>query len=156
MTPFAFNIVLALIWTVLIGRVDVINFLLGMAFGALALFLSRSIWGGASYFRRWGRILSLIAWSALELVSAAFYEVLNAFRIGKAPPSVRIEVPLTIDRDAEIALLSSLVSLAPGTLVVGVTSDRAHLIVSAPEKRSAEVASRIKRRFERHILEVLR
>ncbi|MFZ1990798.1 MAG: Na+/H+ antiporter subunit E [Alphaproteobacteria bacterium] len=156
MTPFAFNIVLAVIWAVLIGRVDLFNFLVGMGFGALALFLSRGIWGGAGYFRRIGRTLSLIAWSVLELVSAAFIEALSAFRIGRAPETVRIEVPLTIDRDAEIAVLSSLISLSPGTLVLGLTSDRARLIVRTSAKRRNEIEARIKRRFERHILEVMR
>ena len=156
MTPFLFNIVLAVIWAVLIGRIDLFNFLVGMAFGAVALFLSRGIWDGAGYFRRIGRTLSLIAWSALELVSAAFLEALNAFRIGRAPETVRIEVPLTIDRDPEIALLSSLISLSPNTFVVGVTSDRARLIVHTSAKRRSEIEARIKRRFERHILEVMR
>ena len=156
MTPFLFNIVLAIIWAVLIGRVDLFNFLVGMAFGAVALFLSRGIWDGAGYFRRIGRTLSLIAWSALELVSAAFLETVNAFRIGRAPETVRIEVPLTIDRDPEIALLSSLISLSPNTFVIGVTSDRARLIVRTSAKRRSEIEARIKRRFERHILEVMR
>lgn len=156
MTPFAFNIVLAIIWVVLIGRIDVFNFLLGMVIGAVALFLSRGIWGGAGYFRRIGRTLSLIAWSTLELVSAAFLEAVSAFRIGKAPQTVRIEVPLTIDRDSEIAVLSSLISLSPRTLVIGITPDRSHLIVKTSAKRRGEIESRIKRRFERHILEVMR
>jgi multicomponent Na+:H+ antiporter subunit E len=156
MTPFLFNIVLAIIWAVLIGRLDLFNFLVGMAFGAIALFLSRGIWNGAGYFRRIGRVLSLIAWSALELVSAAFVEAVNAFRIGRAPPAIQIEVPLTIDRDPEIALLSSLISLSPGTFVVGVTSDRSRLIVRTSAKRRGEIEARIKRRFERHILEVMR
>ena len=156
MTPFAFNIVLAVIWAVLIGRLDLFNFLVGMAFGALALFLSRGLWGGEGYFRRIGRSLSLIAWSALELLSAAFVEALNAFRFGRPREMVRVEVPLTIDRDAEIAVLSTLISLAPGTLVLGLTNDRARLIVSTSAKRQSEIAARIKRRFERHILEVMR
>ncbi len=156
MTPFAFNIVLAVIWVVLIGRIDVFNFLLGMVIGAIALFLSRGIWGGAGYFRRIGRTLSLVAWSVLELVSAAILEAVRAFRIGRAPETVRIEVPLTIDRDSEIALLSSLISLSPGTLVVGVTPDRSRLIVNTSAKRRGEIEVRIKRRFERHILEVMR
>lgn len=156
MTPFAFNIVLALIWVVLIGRVDVFNFLLGFAIGAVALFLSRGIWGGGGYFRRIGRMLSLVAWSALELLSAAFAEAVGAFRIGKAPAAARIEIPLTVDRDAEIALLSSLISLSPDTLVVGVTPDRSRLIIQTSARRRGEMELRIKRRFERHILEVMR
>jgi len=156
MTPFALNIVLALIWAVLIGQIDGFNFLLGMAIGALALFFSRSIWGGARYFDRIGRTLSLVAWSALELVSAAFVEALGAFRIGKAPTSSRLEVSLVVDRDSEIALLASLISFSPRTLVVGLSRDRTKLIVQTPDDQRSDVESRIKRRFERHILEVMR
>jgi len=156
MTPFAFNVLLAVIWTALTGRLDLFNFALGLGFGALALFLSRGIWGGSGYFRRIGRTLGLIGWSLVELVSAAFIEAMSAFRIGRARPSLRIEVPLTIDRDPEIALLASLISLSPGTLVIGVTPDRARLIVHTTAKGRIALEARIKRLLERQILEVMR
>jgi len=156
MTPFAFNVLLAVIWTALTGRLDLLNFGLGMVFGALALFLSRGIWGGSGYFRRIWRSLNLIGWSLVELVSGAFIEAISTLRIGRAPPSLRIEIPLTIDRDSEIALLASLMSLSPGTLVIGVTPDRSRLIVNTTSKRRRALEARIKRRLERDILEVMR
>jgi multicomponent Na+:H+ antiporter subunit E len=156
MTPFAFNVLLAVIWTALTGRLDLVNFGLGMAFGALALFLSRGIWGGTGYFRRIGRSLSLLAWSLEELILGALVEAAGTLRIGRPKPSLRVEIPLTIDRDSEIALLASLISLSPGTLVIGVTPDRAKLIVKTTPRRRAALEARVKRILERHILEVMR
>jgi multicomponent Na+:H+ antiporter subunit E len=156
MTPFAFNVLLAIVWTALTGRLDLFNFALGMAFGALALFFSRSIWDGYSYFRRIGRALGLIGWSLVELASAGFVEAVNAFRIGRQAAPQRFEVPLTVDREAEIALLAALVSLSPGTMVVGLSSDRARLIVQTSSKRRTALEGRITRFLERQILEVMR
>lgn len=156
MTPFAFNVLLAVIWTALTGRLDLANFALGLALGALALFLSRNIWGGTGYFRRIGRILSLLGWSLVELVSAAVMEALWALRVGAPRKSVRIEVPLAIDRDGEIAWLASLISLSPGTLVIGLTPDRARLIVQTTPRGQDALEARIKRLLERHVLEVMR
>jgi len=156
MTPFAFNVLLAVVWTALTGRLDLFNFGAGMAIGALALFLSRGIWGGSGYFRRIWRSLTLIGWSLVELVSGALVEAVGTLRIGRPRPSSRFEIPLTIDRDSEIALLASLISLSPGTLVIGVTPDRSKLIINTTPKRRAAIEARIKRLLERQILEVMR
>jgi multicomponent Na+:H+ antiporter subunit E len=154
-TPFVFNILLALIWTALTGRLDLANFALGFVLGVVALALSRGLWDGAAYFRRFARVLWLLAWSLLELVAAGFIEAAIAIR-GTKRRTTRIEIPLVLNRDSEIALFSSLVSLSPSTLVVGLSPERGTLIVETVPGNATALEARVSRLLERQILELTR
>jgi multicomponent Na+:H+ antiporter subunit E len=150
MTPFIFNMFLAVVWTALTGRLDLANFALGFALGALALWLSRGLWDGSAYFRRVGRVIGLVGWSLVELVGAGFQEALWAFRWGRRA-TTRIEVPLMLQSDGQVALFSSLVSLSPSTLVVGVSRERATLIVETAPDNAGALEARVTRLLERQI-----
>lgn len=155
MTPFVFNIVLAVVWTALTGRLDLANFALGFALGAVALSLSRGLWNGATYFRRLARIISLIAWSLLELVNAGFQEALSAFRWNRRR-TTRVEIPILLSQDGEIALFSSLLSLSPSTLVIGISPERSSLIVETSPGNTTALEARVARILERQVLEITR
>jgi len=155
MTPFVFNIALAVVWTALTGRLDLANFALGFALGALALSLSRGLWNGATYFRRLARIVSLVAWSLLELVNAGVREALWAFRWSRRR-TTRMEIPILLSQDGEIALFSSLLSLSPSTLVVGISPERGALIVETAPGNTTALETRVARVLERQVLEITR
>ncbi len=155
MTPFVFNILLAIVWTALTGRLDLANFALGFVLGAIALSLSRGLWDGATYFRRLMRIAALLAWSLLELVNGGVREALNAFRVGRRR-TTRIEIPTLLSRDGEVALFTSLLSLSPSTLVVGVSPERGALIVETASGNTTALEARVARPLERQILDLTR
>jgi multicomponent Na+:H+ antiporter subunit E len=67
-----------------------------------------------------------------------------------------IAVPLDVQSDAEIALLSALITLTPGSLALDVSTDRRTLYVHAMYVDSPEAfRRRIKDGFERRVREVL-
>ncbi len=65
-------------------------------------------------------------------------------------------VPLDARTDGQIAVLSNLISLTPGTLSLDVSPDRRTLYVHAMSVSSPDVLRReIKEGFERRVLEAL-
>jgi multicomponent Na+:H+ antiporter subunit E len=68
-----------------------------------------------------------------------------------------IAVPLDVTSDVEIALLSNLITLTPGTLSLDVSADRRFLYVHVMNLADAEAARRnIKEGLERKALEAIR
>ncbi len=66
-------------------------------------------------------------------------------------------VPLEVSSDAEIILLTSLISMTPGSLCLDVSSDRRVLYVHVMFLDDPEVFRRsVKRDLERRVLELTR
>jgi multicomponent Na+:H+ antiporter subunit E len=68
-----------------------------------------------------------------------------------------VALPLEAKTDGEITLLAGLITLTPGTLSLDVSADRKFLYVHSmyiddPEREK----ERLKRRFEKRLLEMLR
>ncbi|MFO1186968.1 MAG: Na+/H+ antiporter subunit E [Alphaproteobacteria bacterium] len=150
MTPFIFNIVLAVVWTALTGRLDLGNFALGFALGAVAIALSRGLWGGTAYFQRAGRVAGLLGWSLVEFVAAGVFEALEAFA-WRRRATIETEIPISLKQGGQIALFSSLISLSPGTLVVGIDRGRSRLIVETAPGRAGLLTGRVAPMLERQI-----
>jgi multicomponent Na+:H+ antiporter subunit E len=154
MTAFAFNLLLALIWTALTGRLDLVNLALGFGLGALALYLSRPAWS-ERYFRRALRLISLMAWCLGEILISALSAVAVSFGLRRASDYGLLEIPIRAERDQEIALLSAMISISPGALAVGMSPDRRRLIVHAPLKSHRAITQRVQRILEPLIIEGL-
>ena len=68
-----------------------------------------------------------------------------------------IAVPLDLETDAQILLLTTLITLTPGTLSLDVSGDRKTLYIHAMFIRDREqMQHAIKQGFERRVREVLR
>ncbi len=66
-----------------------------------------------------------------------------------------ITLPLDVRSDAEIFLLSSLITLTPGTLTLAVATDRSHLRIHALDARDPQaVVEGIKSGFEQRVRKV--
>ena len=71
---------------------------------------------------------------------------------------IKIELDRRMDSDAEIALLSNLITLTPGTLTISHSEDRHFLFIHVLYRRGESldtIRDQIKNRFERPVLEVL-
>ena len=85
-----------------------------------------------------------------------------AFDVLTPPYQMRpaiIAVRLDVETDAEITLLTNLISLTPGTLALDISADRTVLYVHTmyiDEDDIDGARQRIKDGFERRVLEVLR
>jgi len=157
MTLLLVNVLLALAWAAVTGSFTLMNVAFGYVLGALALFMIREQVGSIGYLSRTGKLLRL-AWSFVwELIVASF-------RVAIIVLSPRMNIkpgifvyPLTVDRDFEITLLTSLLTLTPGTLSVDVSEDRRFLYVHALDCSDPEAMIHdIRNGFEKMIMEAFR
>ncbi|MTI42659.1 multisubunit sodium/proton antiporter, MrpE subunit (TC 2.A.63.1) [Roseibium hamelinense] len=154
---FLINILMALAWGAVSGNFSVINLVFGFVLGTGALFLIREQVGTGAYFHRYGQAVSLALMFIYELVMSAWRVATIVLRPKiELQPGI-IAFPLTVDRDFEITMLASLITLTPGTLSVDVSEDRKTLYVHCIDVPDPdETIADIKNGFERKILEVFR
>lgn len=153
------NLLLALLWAALIGPFTPANLLVGFVIGFVILLACGGKKGGRPrYVRHTKATFVLTFFTIYELIQAnirvAIYTVSS---LRSLRPAV-LEVPLQPDlTDAEITLLSTLITLTPGTLTLDVADDRSALYVHFMHVDDTDAAiDAIKRGFERRILEVTR
>ncbi|MBC8131321.1 MAG: Na+/H+ antiporter subunit E [Rhizobiaceae bacterium] len=147
----------AVLWMAMSGSFTLLNLGLGLAVAVAALFVvRRDIGSGPSALRP----------LALVVLTTVFLKELgvSAWRVAATVLSPRLDlkpgilaVPLTVDRDGEIALLANLITLTPGTLSVDVSKDRGTLYVHALDCSDPGATRReIAEGFERLIKEAFR
>ncbi|CDZ48449.1 Na+/H+ antiporter subunit E [Neorhizobium galegae] len=157
MITYILSLVFAVVWVTVTGSATLHNLIFGFALSTLALWIVRDEMGARGYWRRLGRILSLLALFLKELA-------LSAWKVAVLVMSPRMDLkpgifafPLTVTRDFEITLLANLITLTPGTLSVDVSEDRKTLFVHAIDCSDVEATKRdIADGFERKIMEAFR
>jgi multicomponent Na+:H+ antiporter subunit E len=113
--------------------------------------------GDTTYFAKLPRLIRLAGFVLYELVLSSLriaWDVVTprAFRT----PGI-VAVPLDAETDLEIAVVSNLVTLTPGTLSLEVVESSRTLYVHSMFARDPEyVRTTIKERFEAPVLELLR
>jgi len=154
---FILSLVLAIIWAAITGSATLHNLIFGFVLSTLSLWVVREQMSARGYWRRLGRILSLLLLFFKELA-------LSAWKVAVLVVSPRMDLkpgifafPLTVDRDFEITLLANLITLTPGTLSVDVSEDRKILFVHAIDCSDTDATVRdIAGGFERKIMEAFR
>ncbi|MEN3146823.1 Na+/H+ antiporter subunit E [Neorhizobium sp. IRAMC:178] len=157
MITYILSLVFAVVWVAVTGSATLHNLIFGFALSTLVLWIVRDEMGARGYWRRLGRILSLLALFLEELA-------LSAWKVAVLVISPRMDLkpgifafPLTVTRDFEITLLANLITLTPGTLSVDVSEDRKTLFVHAIDCSDIEATKRdIANGFERKIMEAFR
>jgi multicomponent Na+:H+ antiporter subunit E len=148
---------LALAWMALTGDWSLPAVVFSCALGWLLLRLVRPL-GGEGFRRvRLARLPGFLLYFLKELLVANLRVAAAVVApAGRLRPAI-VAVPLTVDRDAEIALLANLITLTPGTLSLDVSPDRRTLYVHAMAVTGPdELRREIRDGFERRILEVFR
>jgi multicomponent Na+:H+ antiporter subunit E len=149
----AMNLLLALVWMTMTARFDFLNLILGLAVGYGVLVISQVAVGTSVYVSKSVRLVAFVAFYALEVVRANLRVVTPT---SQARPGI-VAVPLEVSSDAEIILLTSLISMTPGSLCLDVSSDRRVLYVHVMFLDDPEVFRRsVKRDLERRVLELTR
>jgi len=156
-TPFAINLVLAVVWQGLSGSFSLSSLAVGFVVGYVVMWLLRPLFGESRYSSQLIDVVMLVAYFLKELfvssVRVAWY-VLNP--LARSRPGI-VAVPLELCTDTEITVLANLVSLTPGSLSIDVSEDRRTLLVHAmfiddpDEERHA-----LKSGMERRVLEAMR
>ncbi|WP_045523952.1 Na+/H+ antiporter subunit E [Neobacillus niacini] len=151
------NVVLAFLWMFIKVSYDPISFVKGYIFGLLVIFVLRRYFHSRFYlFRLWSFIkLIFIFIKELILSNVAIVKIVLKPTLDMRPAIFAMDTELT--KDWQITLLSSLITLTPGTLVIDVSEDNKTLFIHAMNigEVEAEINS-IKNSFEKAILEVSR
>lgn len=151
------NVFLAFIWMFLSINFTGQGFIIGFLLGLLMLYIMRNIFSSRFYLIR--------VWAIIKLTALFFKELwvanIDVVKLVLAPKEnmqpAFFEYPTILEKDWEITLLSSLITLTPGTIVVHVSDDSRTLYIHAINIDEVEdtIAS-IKDSFEKAILEVSR
>lgn len=156
MSPFLTNLLLALAWVALTGHYDAANFFVGLLLGYAALRMTLRGKSVAAYGARIVAIAGFILFFLKELIMANLrlaYDVLTPRHYMR--PGI-VAIPLELKTDLEITVLTTLITLTPGTLSLHVTDDRRTLYIHAMYIDDVEKLIRnIKDGFERRVREVL-
>ena len=149
------NVLLALLWMFINNSFQVSSFLFGYILGLFTVYIMRKFLPEEFYLKRVIKILKLVYVFAVELFKAN----LSVLKIVMKP---QIDIkpaffayPTELEKDWQITLLSSLITLTPGTVVVAVSHDQRTLYVHAIDTKDVDKSIQgIKRSFEKMIKEV--
>ncbi|CAM3027805.1 Na+/H+ antiporter subunit E [Staphylococcus argensis] len=125
------NLLLSLFWLLVTGSYTVNNFLLGFILGLLLVYLLRSVLPGRFYIITLYKVIKLICVFLIELIKAN----IDVIRI-VLQPSLKNEPAFftyntDLKTDWQVVLLSNLITLTPGTIVVGLSDDRTKIYIHA-------------------------
>ncbi|MBM2577322.1 Na+/H+ antiporter subunit E [Jannaschia sp. Os4] len=156
MSLFLLNILLAVAWAALMGTFTVGGLATGFALGFVALWVVQSLFPGSTYHGRVWRWLKLIVLFHYELIVSSFqvaWDVLTPTQ--RSRPGI-VSVPLKAEGEAEVLLVTNLISLTPGTLSLDVTEDCNTLYVHAMfADDPQEIRDQIENGMERWVREAL-
>lgn len=152
------NLLLALLWASLIGPFTPTNLALGFVVSYMLLRACVRTRCGSAYSRRALALIFLAVYTIYELIVAnvrvAYYTVSRLSALRPCVLAVPIREGLS---DGEITLLSSLITLTPGTLTLDIADDRSALFVHFMHVEDPKAAiAQIRDGFERRVLEVTR
>lgn len=156
MNVFAINLLLMLAWAALAGEFSATNLAVGFALGLVALWAARPILGGSVYFARGPRLVRLFFVFLYELAVSSIRVALDVLSLRPSYRPGIVAVPLRVRSETEVLVLSSLISLTPGTLSLDLSEDGRTLYVHGmfvddPEALKREIAERL----EQPVLEAL-
>ena len=157
MRMFLWNILLALVWTLMNGRVSLANLLVGFVLAYFALMLFHGKADSSNYFKKVRQILAFFLWFFKELIVSNLQVAHDVVTPTHYSRPGTLAIPLNAKTPDEITLLANVISLTPGTLSLDVSEDRKTLYIHAmfiddPEK----LRRAIKEGLEKRLLEVMR
>ena len=151
------GLLLGVTWVALTGDLSVANVAFGVLLGVLAVRVARPLGPYPVFAKvRPFKVLGLLLYLAGQIVVANLKVVAAVLGPRRLLRPALVAVPLDVTTDGQIAALSNLISLTPGTLSLDVSPDRRTLYVHAMSASSPEALRReIKEGFERRVLEAL-
>lgn len=151
------NVLIALTWMFLSVSFKPPTFIVGYLLGLLMLFMLRKSFSSRFYMDRLWAVIKLASLFLKELVLSNF-SVLKLILQPTMPirPAI-FAMPTVLEQDWEITLLSSLITLTPGTVVIDISDDNKTLYIHSIDFEDIDEAiESIRNTFEKAILEVSR
>lgn len=126
---FIINLLVSIIWLLVTNSYTLNNFVLGFLLGLVLVYLLHRVMPGRFYLIRVYRIIMLIVTFLTELIKANFdvLKIILKPRIENKPGFFVYETDL--EYDWQLVLLSNLITLTPGTVVLGISDDRKKIYI---------------------------
>lgn len=154
---FLMNLLLSFIWVALTGSMYYTNFVFGFMLGFGILWIMNRTDADRSYFSKVPRIISFVFYFIWEMLKANLqvaYDVMTPKYFMR--PGI-VKFPLNAKTDTEINLLSTMISLTPGTLIIDISEDKKTMYIHVMYLNNPEKFVRdMKTGLERRLLEAIR
>jgi|SRR5690606_6371083 len=154
---FLMNLLLSFLWVALTGSLSYSGFVFGFALGFFLLWIMNKNETEQRYFYRVPKVFSFVLYFLYQMLKAnvqVAYDVITPkyfFRPGI------VRYPLSNVSDFEINVLSTFISLTPGTLILDVSEDKKAIYIHAMYLKSPEAfVKQLKGGIEKRLLEILR
>ena len=151
------NVFIAFVWMFMSTSMSTSTFIIGYLIGLLLIFMMRRFFKERLYiWRLWATVkLTLLFFKELTLSNISVLRVVLRPKMDIQP--MIFALPTDLEHDWEITLLSSLITLTPGTIVLNVSDDQRTLYIHAIDVDDVDEAiDSIKNTFEKAIKEVSR
>jgi multicomponent Na+:H+ antiporter subunit E len=151
------NFFIALVWMFMSTSFTASTFIIGFLIGLLLIIMTRRFFPDRLYiWRLWAALkLALLFFKELTLSNISVLQVVLRPKMDIQP--MIFALPTDLEHDWEITLLSSLITLTPGTIVLNVSDDQKTLYIHAIDVDDVDDAiDSIKNSFEKAIKEVSR
>lgn len=149
------NFILAFVWMFLSSNFTAAGFLVGFILGVILLLIMRRFFTSRLYLARVWAIVKLTFIFMKELILANIQVLKVVLKPELTMQPAFFAYPTVLKQDWEITLLSSLITLTPGTVVVHVSDDAKVLYIHAIDIDDVgEAIAAIRDSFEKAILEV--
>lgn len=160
----ATNLALALLWCLLVEKLELGSLVAGSLVAGLVQWLFRRIAGAEVEFLRRAvrprklRALARLLWYfGYELVKSNLQVAWLIWQPRLQVQSALIQIPIELENDLSIVLLANLITLTPGTVTVDVAADRRTLLVHCLNVSDIEATKQqIKDCFEQPLRELER
>lgn len=152
------NFLLAALWMFFESSVTLSTFIIGYLLGLLIIFVMRRFFNTRFYLYRVFAViwLTILFLKELVLANLAVLKVVLKPNLDDIKPGI-FAFETELETEWEVTLLSSLITLTPGTLVVDVSDDNKVLYIHSMDIEDVdEAAESIKLSFEKAISEVSR
>lgn len=152
-----FSLFLLVLWLLMVNSFSVAQILLGLVLGLIIPFLTKAFWPEQARVKH---LLPLLKYFMILLVDIVQSNFVVARRILGPKDDLQpgfFTYPLTLTDDFAITILSSTISLTPGTVSAHYdTTARTLLIHALHITDEAEMIQQIKDRYERPLVEIFR
>ena len=154
---FLMNLLLSFIWVALTGSLYYSNFLFGFMIGYFILWIMNRQEADQRYFNKVPKTIGFLFYFLYKMIAAnvqVAYDVVTPKYFFK--PGI-IRYPLEVATDIEINLLSTIISMTPGTLILDISEDKKFLFIHVMYLKDKEhFITQMKKGFEHRLLEILR
>lgn len=144
-----------ILWMLLGNEWSAAQALLGLFVAWLVPVLMRPFWQPALRVRHPLLLIAFLMRMQVDIIRANWgvaRRILGS--MGELRPAF-VEVPLDVRNEFVITVLTSVISLTPGTVVADVSPDRRRLLVHTLDTRDpAALVNEIKERYERRLMEI--